>query len=106
MSSNRFNPLGAMSRSPKNSSGQSSAAPSQPTRPPAQPTQSEPAQHRPKKRKGHRGGKSKRQRRKSFAVLDEEEENRNAETGEGLYQIPSANLSGTSIDSETLLDHR
>ncbi|KAH8180082.1 corA-like mg2+ transporter protein [Sarocladium implicatum] len=66
-------------------------------------TQSGPA----RKRKGHRGGKKKRQRRKSFAILDEG----NSEMGESsygptLYQIPSGNLSGTSLDSEALLDHR
>jgi|SRR5687767_7489587 magnesium transporter len=61
-----------------------------------------------RKRKGHRGGKKKRQRRKSFAVLDEG----NSEMGEpsyggsNLYSIPAGNLSGTSLDSEALLDHR
>lgn len=103
MASNRFNPLGALSRSPPTSNPQASSATSQPAQP-AQPD--DPSQHRPKKRKGHRGGKKKRQRRKSFAILDDEDESRTERSGEPLYQIPSANLSGTSFDSEALLDHR
>lgn len=71
---------------------------------PGQRTQAGPA----RKRKGHRGGKKKRQRRKSFAVLDEgnSELGESSYGGSNLYQIPSGNLSGTSIDSEALLDHR
>lgn len=115
MSSNRFNPLGPLSRSPKDNAGQSSAAalpaarPSDSSQQPqaqAQRPQPQPEQP-PKKRKGHRAGKKKRQRRKSFAILDDENRSELGEaSGEGLYQIPSANLSGTSIDSEALLDHR
>ncbi|KAK0392799.1 hypothetical protein NLU13_2294 [Sarocladium strictum] len=62
----------------------------------------------PRKRKGHRGGKKKRQRRKSFAILDEanSEMGESSYGGNNLYSIPSGNLSGTSLDSEALLDHR
>ncbi|KAH7162897.1 hypothetical protein B0J13DRAFT_23170 [Dactylonectria estremocensis] len=61
-----------------------------------------------KKRKGHRGGKKKRTRRKSFAILDEDDGHDDSErqSGEGFFKMPAANLSGTSIDSEALLDHR
>ena len=61
----------------------------------------------PRKRKGHRGGKKKRSRRKSFAALaeDSHDEMQDA-SGEGFYKMPTGNLSGTSIDSEALLDHR
>ncbi|KAF5023912.1 hypothetical protein F66182_4034 [Fusarium sp. NRRL 66182] len=60
-----------------------------------------------RKRKGHRGGRKKRTRRKSFAALDDDEHDEAREaTGEGFFNLPRANLSGTSIDSETLLDHR
>lgn len=61
-----------------------------------------------RKRKGHRGGRKKRTRRKSFAALDDDDdhdEDREA-TGEGFFNLPRANLSNTSIDSEALLDHR
>ncbi|CAG9938219.1 unnamed protein product [Clonostachys rosea f. rosea IK726] len=67
-------------------------------------------QQRPpgKKRRNHRGGKKKRQRRRSFAILDEDSNHSDADEPprDGLYQIRSANLSGTSIDSQALLDHR
>ncbi|KAH7023185.1 hypothetical protein EDB80DRAFT_598408 [Ilyonectria destructans] len=65
-------------------------------------------QPRAKKRKGHRGGKKKRTRRKSFAALDEDDEHDESqqESGEGFFKMANANLSGTSIDSEALLDHR
>ncbi|KAF4453866.1 putative MNR2-Manganese resistance protein [Fusarium austroafricanum] len=60
-----------------------------------------------RKRKGHRGGKKKRTRRKSFAALDDDEHDEVREaTGEGFFNLPRANLSNTSIDSEALLDHR
>lgn len=38
--------------------------------------------------------------------MDEEDESRKEHAGEGLYSIASANMSGTSLDSEALLDHR
>ncbi|GJN77767.1 CorA metal ion transporter [Purpureocillium lilacinum] len=61
----------------------------------------------PRKRKGHRGGKKKRSRRKSFAALAEDSHDEMQEaSGEGFYKMPTGNLSGTSIDSEALLDHR
>jgi magnesium transporter len=65
------------------------------------------SQKQPRKRKGHRGGKKKRSRRKSFAALAEDSHDEAGPSGSGLlYQVPRANLSGTSIDSEALLDHR
>lgn len=62
----------------------------------------------PRKRKGHRGGKKKRSRRKSFAALTEDSHDEaSGPSGSGMaYQLPGASLSGTSIDSEALLDHR
>ncbi|KAM6479764.1 hypothetical protein HDV62DRAFT_367865 [Trichoderma sp. SZMC 28011] len=87
-SSNRFNPLG---HSPSAAASSAMAEPSQPQRP-------------PKKRKGHRGGKKKRSRRKSFAMLHDHELGESS--GNGFYQVAQASLSGTSIDSEALLDHR
>lgn len=60
-----------------------------------------------RKRKGHRGGKKKRSRRKSFALLHEDSHDElDTDDPEGFYQQPTGNLSGTSIDSEALLDHR
>lgn len=62
---------------------------------------------KPRKRKGHRGGKKKRLRRKSFAALTEDShDERSGASRSGLYQVPSASLSDASIDSEVLLDHR
>ncbi|KAM5355709.1 hypothetical protein ACJ41O_002355 [Fusarium nematophilum] len=64
---------------------------------------------RPKarKRKGHRGGKKKRARRKSFAALDDDDHDGSEQgSGDGFFNLPNANLSGTSFDSEALLDHR
>lgn len=98
MSGNRFNPLGSGSKLP-------STAPGGPSVPAPQPAE-EQRRPQPKKRKGHRGGKKKRSRRKSFAVLDEDGQDDLAEgSGDGFYQLPAANLSGTSVDSD-LLDHR
>lgn len=101
MSTNPFTPLSALSRSIQGSPSRTSQSQT------SHPAQSDVSgQQRPKKRRNHRGGRKKRQRRKSFAILDEDEESRNSQNGDGLYAIPSANLSGTSIDSEALLDHR
>lgn len=86
-SSNRFTSLG-----PEPSAAASSAV--------AEPSPQRP----PKKRKGHRGGKKKRSRRKSFAILHDHEMGESS--GNGFYQVAQASLSGTSIDSEALLDHR
>ncbi|KAH8885099.1 cora-domain-containing protein [Thozetella sp. PMI_491] len=64
----------------------------------------------PRKKKGHRGGKKKKSRRKSFAAPiddstgDGRTESR-GETREAFY-LHGRNLSNTSIDSQTLLDHR
>ena len=70
-------------------------------------SQNEPQRSAPRKRKNHRGGRKKKPRRKSFAFIDDVDRSELGENaGEGLYQIPSANLSGNSIDSEALLDHR
>jgi magnesium transporter len=64
-----------------------------------------------KKKKTHRGtkGKRKKDRRKSFAVhnddINEEEPVATAAHSSSLYP-QHHNLSGTSLDSEALLDHR
>lgn len=68
--------------------------------------------HAPRRRKNHRAGRKKNARRKSFAVpLDEiAHDSANSEgldeMRQSFYSRPSRNLSNTSIDSETLLDHR
>ncbi|KAG5993586.1 hypothetical protein E4U43_003464 [Claviceps pusilla] len=64
--------------------------------------------NQPRKRKGHRGGKKKRSRRKSFAALaeDSHDESPGPSASGIVYQLPGASLSDTSIDSEALLDHR
>lgn len=92
MSDNRHNPVTAP--------GSSSAPPHK--------SADEPPRAPPKKRKGHRGGKKKRSRRKSFAILegDGQDELDDDSSGQGFYQGPARNLSGTSLDSEALLDHR
>lgn len=80
-----------------------------PTSAPANGANSTGAQKKPnsRKRKGHRAGKKKRSRRKSFALLHEDSHDEvDRDPGEGFYKQPAANLSGTSIDSEALLDHR
>ena len=65
----------------------------------------------PKKKKTHRGtkGKRKKDRRKSFAVhsgdMNEEEPAATGPHPSSLYP-QDRNLSGTSLDSEALLDHR
>lgn len=71
-----------------------------------------PSTNAPKKRKGHRAGKKKkRDRRKSFAITndelnhDEGMSSSMANPSQSFYG-QRHNLSGTSIDSETLLDHR
>ena len=110
MASSRYNPLKPAYKLPKECSSSSSAAPvasaasspapglldaDQKPRPP------------PRKRKNHRGGKKKRSRRKSFAALTEDSHDEMHEaSGEGFYKMPTSNLSGTSLESEVLLDHR
>lgn len=99
MSSSRF----------ASSSAMPSSAPADPSAPPSASDSADPS-HRPahRKRKGHRGGKKKRSRRKSFALLDVDEghDELEAEPSETFYRIPEGNLSETSIESEALLDHR
>ncbi|KAH6606468.1 magnesium transporter [Trichoderma cornu-damae] len=98
-SSNRFTPLGRESVA----AGAASPSPG----PTSQPASSQPQLPAPRKRKGHRGGKKKRARRKSFAILHEDSHDELGESsGNGFYEVAQANLSGTSIDSEALLDHR
>jgi magnesium transporter len=109
MAGNRFNLLSGLSKSPPE-------PPSPLTRPQPQASGSSaqqqqqqqpqaPKQRPGKKRRNHRGGKKKR--RKSFAILDDDENHTDNETtGAGLYQIPAANISETSLESESLLDHR
>jgi magnesium transporter len=110
MSTNPFNPL--ESSTPVMDSAPAAPAIDQPV---ASATQARPENSQPsqassstRKRKGHRGGKKKRQRRKSFAIMEEDAQAELGEAthGEGFYQQPRGNLSGTSIDSEALLDHR
>ncbi|KAG6055908.1 hypothetical protein E4U17_002639 [Claviceps sp. LM77 group G4] len=62
----------------------------------------------PRKRKGHRGGKKKRSRRKSFAALadDSQDESPGPSASGMVYQLPRASRSDDSLDSEALLDHR
>ncbi|KAG6138616.1 hypothetical protein E4U24_002481 [Claviceps purpurea] len=62
----------------------------------------------PRKRKGHRGGKKKRLRRKSFAALadDSQDESPGPSASGMVYQLPRASRSDDSLDSEALLDHR
>lgn len=88
-SSNRYTSLD------RESSAAASPGPAQPSQP----------QRPPKKRKGHRAGKNKRSRRKSFAILHDHDE-LGEPSGNGFYKVAQASLSGTSIDSEALLDHR
>lgn len=101
MSSNPFHVLGG-------------SGASRPQPPPANrgqgPSADQPQSPRtPKKRKGHRGGRKKRQRRKSFAAMDDDD-GHTSDSGRpqasGFYQMPASNISGTSVDSEALLDHR
>jgi magnesium transporter len=99
MASNRFESLSAVSNLKAAIASQSPSTPSG--------TATPDSQKQARKRKGHRGGKKKRARRKSFAALAEDSHDEAGPSGPGLlYQVPRANLSGTSIDSEALLDHR
>ncbi|KAK3383193.1 hypothetical protein B0T24DRAFT_515074 [Lasiosphaeria ovina] len=64
-----------------------------------------------RRRKNHRGGKKKKTRRKSFAVAPDDMARDGVDSGidgseDRFYSRPAHNLSNTSIDSETLLDHR
>ena len=71
-----------------------------------------------KKRKDHRGGKKKRIRRQSFAAPSDDgsgmpEISHNREDLQtqsaarlSFYRLKGRNISNTSIESETLLDHR
>lgn len=102
-SNNRFSNLANPSKiqSPGTPTQQNQAAS-------ASASNSTPDRPKPRKRKGHRGGKKKRARRKSFAAFDEDDGRDEAAdaAGEGFFNLPKANLSGASIDSEALLDHR
>ncbi|OAA42602.1 CorA family metal ion transporter [Metarhizium rileyi] len=99
MASNRLGSLSAVSSLNPAAALQSSPSPHERKATPD-------SQKQPRKRKGHRGGKKKRSRRKSFAALTEDSHDE-APSGSGLlYQVPTASLSGTSIDSQALLDHR
>lgn len=65
-----------------------------------------------RRRKNHRGGKKKKSRRKSFAVgADDMTQDEGPGTAlnaarESFYDMPGGNISGNSLDSEALLDHR
>lgn len=72
----------------------------------------------PKKKRNHRGGKKKRARRRSFAALIDDDgsgmpeilqsQNENAQSAarSSFYRIQGHSLSNTSLESESLLDHR
>jgi len=71
-----------------------------------------------RKKRNHRGGKKKRRRRQSFAASTEDGSDmphtpQLSRPGASLsaarssfYRMQTQNLSGTSIESEALLDHR
>ncbi|KAJ4271727.1 CorA metal ion transporter [Fusarium torreyae] len=102
MSSNRFFDLASPNKPA--STPPPTSNPNQPQAPESSNTSNA---SKARKRKGHRGGKKKRTRRKSFAALDDDDHDGSREaSGEGFFNLPRANLSNTSIDSETLLDHR
>ncbi|KAL2154872.1 hypothetical protein VTH82DRAFT_3548 [Thermothelomyces myriococcoides] len=74
------------------------------------PSSSAPA---PRRRKNHRGGRKRKPRRKSFAAPTDDEIAQDSVNEGGLedvsqrfYARPGRNLSTTSIESESLLDHR
>lgn len=71
----------------------------------------------PKKKRNHRGGKKKRTRRQSFAASIEDgsgmPETPQSHVGDvqnaakaSFYRLQGRNLSNTSLESESLLDHR
>ncbi|TVY51507.1 putative metal ion transporter [Lachnellula cervina] len=62
----------------------------------------------PKKKRNHRGGKKKRTRRQSFAASTEDSNGTASRPAErdSFYRVQGRNMSGTSIESEALLDHR
>lgn len=61
----------------------------------------------PKKKRNHRGGKKKRARRQSFATSTEDGVQREGDRArDSFYRVQGRNMSGTSIESEALLDHR
>ncbi|TVY86505.1 putative metal ion transporter [Lachnellula willkommii] len=62
----------------------------------------------PKKKRNHRGGKKKRTRRQSFAASTEDDNGTGSRPAErdSFYRVQGRNMSGTSIESEALLDHR
>jgi magnesium transporter len=96
-----INPFAPQGRSAASAAARAASSPGPTSQPTSQP------QRPPKKRKGHRGGKKKRSRRKSFAILHEDSHDELGESsGNGFYKVAQASLSGTSIDSEALLDHR
>jgi magnesium transporter len=118
MSSNPFKPLnggGSLAApSPTSAPQPPTSAPQPPTATSAGASQdlsgSSKAKAATRKRKGHRGGKKKRSRRKSFALLHEdshdETETASNDGRTNFYKHRQGNLSGNSIDSEVLLDHR
>ena len=71
----------------------------------------------PKKKRNHRGGKKKHARRRSFAASIEDgsgmpetpqSQIRNVPNAarSRFYRVQGQNLSNTSLESESLLDHR
>ncbi|TVY31840.1 putative metal ion transporter [Lachnellula subtilissima] len=58
--------------------------------------------------RNHRGGKKKRTRRQSFAASAEDSNGTGSRSAarDSFYRVQGRNMSGTSIESEALLDHR
>ncbi|KAK2606164.1 CorA metal ion transporter [Conoideocrella luteorostrata] len=104
MTTNRFESISAITKAAMGSEQGVTPSPASPNARPQDQTQ----RAQPRKRKGHRGGKKKRSRRKSFAVLaeDSHDEAPGPSNPGMIYQLPGGNLSGTSLESEALLDHR
>ncbi|XWW97222.1 hypothetical protein V2A60_005203 [Cordyceps javanica] len=108
MESNRFRPLGDANRDANRPAPTSAPAPAPATVAGAESSTTAKPGRASRKRKGHRGGKKKRSRRKSFALLhgDSHDETDRASSAGGFYNHPRGNVSAGSIDSEILLDHR
>ncbi|KAL2199205.1 hypothetical protein P885DRAFT_67256 [Corynascus similis CBS 632.67] len=71
-----------------------------------------PSASAPRRRKNHRGGRKKKPRRKSFALPADEiaqdsvNEGGLEDASQRFYARPGHNISTTSLESESLLDHR
>ncbi|KAF1732026.1 putative metal ion transporter C17A12.14 [Beauveria bassiana] len=110
MASNRFRPLGDASASnpPAPTSAPAPAPAPSTVVTGADSSATANSARASRKRKGHRGGKKKRSRRKSFALLhgDSHDETDRTSSADGFYNHPQGTVSTDSIDSQILLDHR